>query len=154
MALGKPVIATGWSGNMDFMNTSNSFPVRYDLVEIEEDVGPYAAGEIWADPSVGHAAELMRHVFENRDEARARGEAARREIEANYSEESLANLIEARLAVIANRRRSPLAPREDSPHLAEREGYRQLVSHIQDLVRTSIPPDATVIVVSKGDEEL
>ena len=28
LALGKPVIATGWSGNMDFMNVSNSFPVQ------------------------------------------------------------------------------------------------------------------------------
>ena len=28
MALGKPVIATGWSGNMDFMNVANSFPVQ------------------------------------------------------------------------------------------------------------------------------
>ena len=48
MALGKPVIATSWSGNMDFMNVSNNFPVRYELVELQKNVGPYRAGEIWA----------------------------------------------------------------------------------------------------------
>src|SRR5262249_31725840 len=48
MALGKPVIATGWSGNMDFMSVANSYPVQYELVEIEETVGPYLAGETWA----------------------------------------------------------------------------------------------------------
>src|SRR5262249_33966906 len=64
MALGKPVIATGWSGNMDFMNVTNSFPVRYELVELSENIGPYQAGETWAEPSIEHAAELMRLVFE------------------------------------------------------------------------------------------
>src|SRR5262249_53830160 len=36
MAHGKPVIATGWSGNMEFMNIANSYPVRYELVGIEK----------------------------------------------------------------------------------------------------------------------
>ncbi len=103
MALGKPVIATGWSGNMDFMNAANSFPVRYELVQIKEDVGPYRAGEVWAEPSVEHAAELMRLVVENRDEAHLRGQAAKRDIETNYSAEKVAEYIRQRLAVIANR---------------------------------------------------
>src|SRR5213075_2525779 len=62
MGLGKPVIATGWSGNTDFMDVSNAFPVGYRLVELEENVGPYQAGEVWAEPSVEHAADLMRFV--------------------------------------------------------------------------------------------
>src|SRR5262249_29902016 len=35
MAMGKPVIATGYSSNTDFMNKSNSLPVKYQLVEIQ-----------------------------------------------------------------------------------------------------------------------
>ena len=65
MGLGKPVIATGWSGNTDFMDVSNAFPVGYRLVELEENVGPYHAGEVWAEPSVEHAAELMRFVVDH-----------------------------------------------------------------------------------------
>ena len=44
MAHGKPVIATGWSGNTDFMTPDNSFPVSYELVELTEDVGAYRPG--------------------------------------------------------------------------------------------------------------
>src|SRR5262249_27225172 len=94
MALGKPVIATGWSGNMDFMTASNSFPVRYKLVQLRERIGHYQAGAIWAEPSVEHAAKGMRFVLENRGEAEARGMAARRDIEADYSEEAVAGLIQ------------------------------------------------------------
>jgi glycosyltransferase involved in cell wall biosynthesis len=151
MALGKPVIATSWSGNMDFMDVSNSFPVRYDLVELQRTVGPYRAGEIWADPSVEHAAELMRCVFEDREEARSRGRAARREIEANYSEEMVADLIRQRLEVIASRARFPAFKREIRAFFS---GYQQLVRRIREVVRTALPAEATVIVVSKGDNEL
>ena len=79
MGLGKPVIATGWSGNTDFMDVSNAFPVGYRLVALEENVGPYHAGEVWAEPSVEHAAELMRFVVDHPDEARARGHAGTRD---------------------------------------------------------------------------
>ena len=51
------VIATGWSGNVDFMDVSNAFPVSYRLIELEN-VGPYARN-VWADPPIEHAAELM-----------------------------------------------------------------------------------------------
>jgi glycosyltransferase involved in cell wall biosynthesis len=63
MYLGKPVIATGYSGNMDFMNHNNSYLVRYRLVELDQNYGPYEKGYVWADPDLEHAAELMRRVF-------------------------------------------------------------------------------------------
>lgn len=69
MCLGKPVIATGWSGNMDFMNHGNSFLVDSKLVELAEDSGPYGKGSTWAEPSLDHAAELMRRVFKDREAA-------------------------------------------------------------------------------------
>jgi glycosyltransferase involved in cell wall biosynthesis len=151
MALGKPVIATSWSGNMDFMDISNSFPVRYELVELQENIGPFQAGEIWADPSVEHAAESMRLVFEDREEAQTRGRAARCEMEKNYSEEQVASLVQHRLEVIANRHRFPAFRRTIRDFFPS---YRRLVGRIQETVHTTLPPDATVVVVSKGDEEL
>jgi glycosyltransferase involved in cell wall biosynthesis len=78
MYLGKPVIATGYSGNMDFMNHNNSYLVRYQLAELEQDYGPYEKGNVWADPDLDHAAELMRLVFADRTGAQiiaARAEA-------------------------------------------------------------------------------
>lgn len=85
MYLGKPVIATAYGGNADFTRPGNSYLVRCDVVPIAEDHGPYRKGWVWADPDVGHAAELMRHVFEHRDEARRIGEQGARDIRRRYS---------------------------------------------------------------------
>jgi len=67
MYLGKPVVATGWSGNMDFMNSGNSCPVNYELVTLDRTYQYYAAGQQWAEPDPDHAAHLMRRVFEDAD---------------------------------------------------------------------------------------
>jgi glycosyltransferase involved in cell wall biosynthesis len=151
MALGKPVIATSWSGNMDFMDSSNSFPVRYELVELQENVGPFQVGEIWADPSVEHAAQQMRLVFEDREEAQVRGEAARREIETDYSEEKIAGIVRKRLKVITSLRRLPEFRREIKAFHAS---YRQLIRHIREKTKAVVPDGAIVAVVSKGDKDL
>jgi hypothetical protein len=136
---------------MDFMNETNSYPVSYRLVELEENVGPYQAGEVWADPSSHHAAELMRQLFERPEDARRRGQAAQRDIELHYSEERVAELIRERLEAIAIRRRWPTFQQEIKESYKR---YRQLPDRIRDLVRTALPPEATVLVVSKGDSEL
>ena len=65
MALGKPVIATRYSGPADFMTSENSFPVDYRVVRIERDHGPYLEGFTWAEPDLEHASLLMRQVVEN-----------------------------------------------------------------------------------------
>jgi len=85
MDLGKPVIATAWSGNMDFMNSANSAPVNYKLVTLDRTYGPYRGGEQWAHPDLDHAAYLMQRVFED-DVWRARiGRCARETIRLSFS---------------------------------------------------------------------
>jgi hypothetical protein len=85
MLLGKPVVATGYSGNMDFMTAANSYPVGYHLVELDRDHGPYRRGTYWADPDLDHAATLMRQVFEQRDEAHQKGGIAAADIARRHS---------------------------------------------------------------------
>ncbi|MEA2570718.1 MAG: hypothetical protein QOI24_2719 [Acidobacteriota bacterium] len=65
MYLGKPVVATGWSGNMDFMNSGNSCPVGYDLVTLDQSHGYYHAGGQWAEPDVAHASQLMLRIVDD-----------------------------------------------------------------------------------------
>jgi GT2 family glycosyltransferase len=62
MALGKPVVATNWSGNTDFMREANSGCVDYRLVRLDRDYGPYKQGQQWADPDVEHAAWWMKRI--------------------------------------------------------------------------------------------
>ncbi len=97
MSLCKPVIATGWSGNMDFMDNENSFPVKYKLTEISLKNGPYSNAGQWAEPDSDHAAEMMRHVMENRDEAQRIGSIAGNKIAQDYSPKAIGSLIRDRL---------------------------------------------------------
>jgi glycosyltransferase involved in cell wall biosynthesis len=101
MLLGKPVIATGYSGNMDFMNQVNGFPVRYRLIEITEESGPYRRGALWAEPDVEHAAELMRLVYEDRDRAQTVAEEGRQTILRDFSPSAAGKVARDRLELVA-----------------------------------------------------
>jgi len=85
MYLGKPVIATGYSGNMEYMNSSNSLLIKYNMTKLDETFGPYEKGNVWADPDIGHATELLKWVYENRDEAEMIGQRARIEVRKTLS---------------------------------------------------------------------
>jgi glycosyltransferase involved in cell wall biosynthesis len=83
MALGKPVVVTGYSGNMAFTDTQNACLVDYSLVPVKPGEYPQQKGQHWAEPDVGHAAKLMRRVFEDADlrqrlAVRARADIANR----------------------------------------------------------------------------
>jgi len=100
MVLAKPVVATPYSGNVDFFNLNNGYPVRYRLVRLERDVGPYPAGAVWAEPDVEHAARQMRRVFEHRDQARAIGERAREDLSRQLSAKTIGATMAQRLGEI------------------------------------------------------
>jgi glycosyltransferase involved in cell wall biosynthesis len=85
MALGKPVVATGWSGNMDFMNGSNSCPVGYELVTLDRTFGYYHAGQQWAEPDLEHAAHLMRRVVDDAAWRAQLGERAKETLRTQFS---------------------------------------------------------------------
>jgi len=87
MYLGKPVIATAYSGNMDFMNESNALLVDYDRVPIGEDAGPYGPDGEWADPDLADAARQLRRVFEDAGLAESLAAAAARSIRETHSPE-------------------------------------------------------------------
>lgn len=97
MYMGKPVIATAYSGNMDFMRDENSYLVHYDLEEIKKDHGPYEAGMMWSNPNVEHAALQMKRVFEHQDEASGVGNVASYDVKKMLSPEAIGEAIEGRL---------------------------------------------------------
>lgn len=60
MALGTPVIATGYSGNMDFTDEQNSWLLDYRLVRLNHQAGPYPEGTVWARPRLDSIIDAMR----------------------------------------------------------------------------------------------
>ncbi|MFZ5483249.1 MAG: glycosyltransferase [Pseudomonadota bacterium] len=65
MLLGKPVIGTAYSGNLDFMNAENSCLVDCQMVPVPRDAYPYWDGQEWAEPDVGQAAGHMKRLYED-----------------------------------------------------------------------------------------
>ncbi|MCL2935983.1 MAG: glycosyltransferase, partial [Trichodesmium sp. MAG_R02] len=102
MFYGKPVIATGYSSNTEFMNIGNSFLVDYEKVEIAENYGPYKQGDIWANPNIEHCANLMKYVFDNYRQAEKIGLKASQDIKLLLSPETIGQKIKTRLECIVN----------------------------------------------------
>lgn len=85
MSLGLPVIATGYGGNMEFMNVENSCIVDYEITEVKEDFGPYKKGWEWADPDIDQAAKYMVKLYKDKDYKIELGNKAKLSIEKQYN---------------------------------------------------------------------
>lgn len=97
MLYGKPALATGYSGNVDFMSDDDSYLVPYRLITIKETHGPYQAGYHWADPDLDSACDLMRYIESNREAAREVGRKAQAKVRELLHPATLAASVRARL---------------------------------------------------------
>jgi glycosyltransferase involved in cell wall biosynthesis len=100
MLLEKPVIATGYSGNLDFTTPSTAFLVSYALQRVGPENQPYPEHCFWANPHIDDAANQMRIVYENEFLRVQRARAGRALIEAQFSCEPVGAAMEARLQLI------------------------------------------------------
>ena len=106
MSIGKPVIATGYSGNVDFMTAENSYLVDYDIVRVGPDCEIYPADGEWAEPDLQQAARVMRSVYDDPAHARTLGEQARADIARLLSPEATGAAMRDRLRALAGQRPS------------------------------------------------
>jgi glycosyltransferase involved in cell wall biosynthesis len=97
MSLGKPVIATGYSGNLDFMTATNSLLVDHRLAPIGPGAEPYPADAEWAEPDIEHAATLMRRLFDDRGFADELGAVAAADIRRTHSPAAAGEIMHRRL---------------------------------------------------------
>ena len=97
MLMGKPVIATNYSGNVDFMDETNSLLVPYTLVKLGRPLPPYDADLLWAEPSLEHAAVCMRRLFDAPAWARELGAKGKASAETKLSVKTAGIKVAARL---------------------------------------------------------
>lgn len=95
---GVPVIATGYSGNLDFMSPDNSYLVRWSPGSVPLGAEPYPPGARWAEPDLDDAARAMRSVWEHPEEARRVGLAGQESIRETHGLPSAAERIGQLLA--------------------------------------------------------
>lgn len=100
MLLGKPVIATGYSGNVEFTNEATAFVVPSTLVPVPPGAYPDAAGAVWAEPDIAAAAMFMRQSIDDPATAALKAHAGRAFVAAHYSSGATGRAASARLAEI------------------------------------------------------
>jgi len=96
-AMGKPVILPAFGGPLDYLPDEMAYLTKYRLAPVRDDLGKpsFTEDQNWAEPDLGHASSLMRHVFEHREEAAARGQQLRRLVREKFSEgEVIGKLLE------------------------------------------------------------
>ncbi len=98
MMMGKPVVATDWSANTEFVCPGIAFPVPYRLVPIKSDEY-FEAMKEWADADVDAAAAILRRLYENPAERHEVGERARAFIAEHFSSENFKKSVEAFLDI-------------------------------------------------------
>jgi glycosyltransferase involved in cell wall biosynthesis len=89
MAHGKPVVATDFGGNTDFMTTENAVPIEYRMRAVARDEYPGGAGQWWADPLHEAAVEAMRRLRERPALQAELGARARRDVRSAFSHEAV-----------------------------------------------------------------
>lgn len=106
-AAANPIISTDFGGSRQFLNESNSYPVNYQLTFVDN-MGWnqfYHGEQMWAEPNLPHAAELMRHVFDNREEGFMLGKKAHQDMIDFYNSERITQLLLSSIAdVVAAKR--------------------------------------------------
>lgn len=100
MLLGKPVIATEFSGNLDFMKPTNSFLVDYKLIPLQENDYPESAGQEWAEPDEKQAIDHINRLLESPQLGKQIGSQASFDIRLGLSYVSIGNLMMERIRAI------------------------------------------------------
>lgn len=82
MALSKPVIATNYSGNLEYMNKNNSLLIDYELLPVGDRYA-FSTKSYWAEPNIKHAAKLMRLIYSNKKLRKQLSHSAQKDLKSN-----------------------------------------------------------------------
>jgi GT2 family glycosyltransferase len=100
MACGLPTIATDWSSHREFVHDGIAYRLAVERLIPAVAKCPYYAGFRWAQADEEHLRHLLRHVYEHRDEASAKGVAAAREMAEKWTWRKAAEKIATRLRAL------------------------------------------------------
>ncbi len=102
---GRPVIATAYSGPMDYLRAEAHGLVRYRKCRVQQPYLYYNSSMQWADPDLGHASELMRWTYTHQGEAIARAQQVAPAIRESFSPWMVGESAKARMLSLMRRTR-------------------------------------------------
>ncbi len=107
---GKPVIATAYSGPVDYLDPRHHWLVRHTLTPVRQPYMYYHSGMNWAEPDLTHAIEGMRWVHAHRDEAVAAARTGATALSTQYADATIGEAAKARLTRLLPMRHATPVP--------------------------------------------
>ena len=144
MRLGKPVVATAWSGNMSYMNYNNACLVEFDFVPIEANTLHYGSNSLgidckWAEPNILQAAAWLRKLAEDSKFRLQLGLKAAIDAKQYHEQASKADFVDELKAIWESREFLPQRDRESLINRAReskiRFKYEQYLSKLSSFER-------------------
>lgn len=100
---GVPALATGWSGNLDFMAAMPDLLIAWSPVPVKDKYGVYRGNrQVWAEPDLEDAAAKLRRLAASTDlrlRLAAQGKAAVEALSLSWSREALLETTLGKLVV-------------------------------------------------------
>jgi glycosyltransferase involved in cell wall biosynthesis len=85
LAIGNIVVSTDYGGTRDFISEKTGFPVACRQVPVLAGEYTDAEGACWAEPSIEHAAQRLREIYDAPGAALARAQHGRRHLERHHA---------------------------------------------------------------------
>lgn len=85
LAAGKAVVATDYGGSTDFITAQTGFPVEWTRIDVGSEDYVLAENATWAEPSIDHAAKLLRSIYDDPLLARERAKNGFRQLVEHHS---------------------------------------------------------------------
>lgn len=105
MLAAKPVVATGWSGNMDFMDAGSAALVPYELVPVRDPQGIYEEhDQVWAEPDLDAATDLLRRLEKDQTFRHRLGENALMKARQSFSVDAFEKSLSPTFLALARRK--------------------------------------------------
>ncbi len=101
MWLGTPVVATGYGGNVDFMDEHNSIVIDHNLVPVFNGEGAYPEGEVWAQPNILQATDALRRIESDPELRQRLASAGRAAMESQPTHAEVGSAMSAAISAVA-----------------------------------------------------
>lgn len=130
MSLGVPVVATGYSGNLDYMSAQNSILIGFDLVPVGEGISEYPSNTVWAEPRIAEAAEIMKRLFDDEIYRDSVASAGRESIWTSSANTDAGRFIMSRIQELSQKK-DKLAEDDSKLRKLRRDLMRQLENRLK-----------------------
>ena len=95
-AIGMPIVATNWSGHLEFLGDKNNFnSIDYEMIEINKsrcDGEIFLQGQKWAEPKEKSFKDQLSNVYNDYEEVTKKAKILSESVISNFNHKKIKNM--------------------------------------------------------------